>query len=60
VNIFFVCPGPMDFVALVAVEEKPGLLENSLSMFHYNMSVPFDEKKIRDAVLMADTLGRSY
>jgi len=49
-----------EFVSLVAVEEEPGLLENSLSLFHYNMSVPFDDKKVRDAILTADTLGRSY
>ena len=49
-----------EFVSLVAVEEEPGLLENSLSKFHYNMSVPVDKKKVRDAILMADMLGRSY
>ena len=26
----------------------------------YNMTVPLDEKKVHDAILMADTLGQCY
>ena len=56
----FVCVGLIDFVALLAVEEKPRLLEKFfINAPLYSMSVRIDEKKVRYAIIMADTLGRS-